>query len=116
MSVPVPVFVRPPDPLITPETVPVPPIFKVLRPAPVERFPITEAPPVVVIFSAPPAVAMVSLISLIIKPPAPVVKVTLRPTVCARFNRLSVRLLIVMLLVAARETLVVAAIPSSSVS
>jgi len=74
--------------------------------------PLIVAPPDVVTFNAPPAVVMVSFAPSIVK--APAVNVTELAPVCARLRTLSPRSSIVMLVVAAIEMFVVAAMPSSS--
>ena len=103
-----------PVPLMMPEAVEAAPTLTVISPPAVARPPMVAAP-VVVIFSAPPAVVIVSVAAPdIMKPPAPEVKDTEFAPVCARFRLLSVRSLMVILLVAANEMFVVAAIPSSS--
>src|SRR5262245_41567072 len=94
-----------------PATVEAPARSSVTAPPLVARLPIAAPPVVVVMLSAPPAVVIVS--------PALIEKVperndTERPAVWAKFRLPPARGLITMLLVAARETLVVAAMPSSS--
>jgi hypothetical protein len=113
VSVPAPDLVSAvPAPAMTPDTVPAVPMFSVISP------PLVLSPPIVAavlasIVSAAPAVAMVSAAA-----PAMVnvgaVNVTELRLACARLRRSSARSSIVMLVVAAMEMFVAAAIPSSS--
>ena len=117
VSVPLPALVNAvPVPLMTPATEDAPSTLIVTRPPPVARLPIVAPPPpVVVMFNVPPAVVIVLPVFAMTKPPAPAVKDTDLGLVCFKFKLPSVvRLLMVMLLVAAREMLVVATMPSSS--
>ena len=97
LSVPVPFIVTAPLVLITPNTLVVPPVLKVMAPVPVFKLPRLDMPPLVIKFSAPPAVVMVLAVFFMVMPPLPAEKVTLLPTVCARFRLPLARLLMVIL-------------------